>query len=116
MNVLRVCADIANEMVMMDHISRHWARVFPGRLMTVAYERVVSDLEGAARDMLAHCGLPWDDRVLSFHHNKRTVQTASLAQVGSGLFPPLLGCGLWSQHRAASVCLKETSDAYGVDL
>lgn len=47
----------------------------------VPYERIVMDLEGTARDMLSHCGLPWDDSVLRFHENLRTVQTASLAQV-----------------------------------
>lgn len=66
----------------MDQVSHHWSQVFPGKVLQMPYERVVSDLEAAGRDMLQHCGLPWDDAVLHFHENQRTVQTASLAQVG----------------------------------
>ena len=66
----------------MDKISQHWAKVFPGKVLQVPYEGIVADLEGTARGMLKHCGLPWDESVLQFHQNQRTVQTASLAQVG----------------------------------
>ena len=66
---------------MVDKISHHWTKVFPGKVLQVPYESIVADLEAAAKGMLAHCGLPWDDRVLQFHQNQRTVQTASLAQV-----------------------------------
>ena len=69
-------------MLVMDQVSHHWSQVFPGKVLQMPYERVVSDLEAAGRDMLQHCGLPWDDAVLQFHENQRTVQTASLAQVG----------------------------------
>ena len=68
-------------MLAVDAISQHWQHIFPGRVLVVPYERIVMDLEGTARDMLSHCGLPWDDSVLRFHENLRTVQTASLAQV-----------------------------------
>ena len=54
---------------------------FSERVLVVPYERIVMDLEGTARDMLSHCRLPWDESVLHFHKNLRTVQTASLAQV-----------------------------------
>ncbi len=60
----------------------HWHRALPpGRILDVHYEDVVADLEGAARRMVAHCGLPWDARCLDFHRTERNVQTASAAQV-----------------------------------
>lgn len=68
-------------MLVVDAISQHWQHIFPERVLVVPYEKLVMDLEGTARDMLSHCGLPWDDSVLHFHENVRTVQTASLAQV-----------------------------------
>ena len=80
-NDLKHCADIASEMLLVDAISQHWQHIFSERVLVVPYERIVMDLEGAARDMLSHCRLPWDDSVLHFHQNLRTVQTASLAQV-----------------------------------
>ena len=46
----------------------HWHRVLPaGRILDVRYEDVVADLEGAARRIIAHCGLDWDARCLDFH-------------------------------------------------
>jgi hypothetical protein len=59
-----------------------WPRVLPpGRILDVRYEDVVADLEGSARRVVAHCGLPWDARCLDFHRNGRAVRSASAAQV-----------------------------------
>ena len=88
-------------MLLVDEISQHWQHIFPGRVLVMPYERIVMDLEGAARDMLSHCGLPWDDSVLHFHENVRTVQTASLAQVGCCCFLLLAG----------NACSRNTSHA-----
>lgn len=88
--------DIASEMLLVDEISRHWQHIYPGRVLVMPYERIVMDLEGAAHDMLTHCGLPWDDSVLHFHENVRTVQTASLAQVRQKLYRTSIG--KWKQY------------------
>jgi len=42
---------------------------------------VVDDLEKASRMLLAFCGLDWDKECLSFHKNRRQIQTASYGQV-----------------------------------
>jgi tetratricopeptide (TPR) repeat protein len=65
----------------------HWRSVVPpGAILDVSYEDVVDDLEGQARRLIAYCGLPWDDRCLSFHRNSRPVKTASTVQVRQPLF------------------------------
>jgi tetratricopeptide (TPR) repeat protein len=65
----------------------HWRSVLPpGDILDVAYEDVVDDLEGQARRMIDYCGLPWDDRCLSFHRTIRPVKTASAVQVRQPLF------------------------------
>lgn len=65
----------------------HWHRILPpGRILDVQYEDVVADLEGQARRILAHCGLPWDERCLAFHKTDRTVRTASVAQVRQPIY------------------------------
>ena len=65
----------------------HWRRVLPpGRVLDVHYEDVVDDVEGAARRILAHCGLDWDARCLDFHRTERSVQTASAAQVRKPIY------------------------------
>jgi hypothetical protein len=58
----------------------------PGAILDVSYEEVVDDLAGQARRLIDYCGLPWDDRCLSFHRTVRPVKTASLVQVRKPLF------------------------------
>ena len=70
----------------------HWHRVLPaGRILVVNYEDVVADLEGAARRVVAHCGLPWDQRCLDFHRTERVVRTSSAAQVRKPIYASSIG-------------------------
>ena len=65
----------------------HWRSVLPaGALLDVSYEDVVDNLEEQARRLIDYCGLPWDDRCLSFHENRRHVTTASNVQVRRPLY------------------------------
>jgi len=65
----------------------HWRRVLPPRrILDVRYEDVVADLEGQARRILAHCGLPWDEHCLAFHQTDRPVSTASATQVRQPIY------------------------------
>jgi Flp pilus assembly protein TadD len=70
----------------------HWRRVLPlGRVLDVRYEDVVADVEGAARRLLAHCGLDWDERCLAFHRTERPIRTASAVQVRQSIFDTSVG-------------------------
>jgi len=70
----------------------HWQRVLPpGRILNVRYEDVVEDLEGAARRIVARCGLEWDDACLSFHQGDRVVLTASASQVRKPIYRSSVG-------------------------
>jgi tetratricopeptide (TPR) repeat protein len=70
----------------------HWRRVLPqGRILDVRYEEVVSDLEGLARRITAHCGLHWDERCLSFYQTERPVLTASAMQVRQPIYKNSVG-------------------------
>jgi hypothetical protein len=70
----------------------HWRRVLPpGRILDVHYEQVVSDLEGQARRIVAHCGLHWDERCLSFYQTERPVPTASAMQVRQPIYKNSVG-------------------------
>jgi tetratricopeptide (TPR) repeat protein len=63
-------------------LMRHWQNVLPdGSILDLRYEDMVADTEGQARRLLDYLGLPWDERCLNFHENKRIVRTASAAQV-----------------------------------
>ncbi|MGO8918219.1 MAG: tetratricopeptide repeat-containing sulfotransferase family protein [Stellaceae bacterium] len=70
----------------------HWRSVLPAdRFIEVDYERVVDDLEGAARRLIAFCGLSWDEACLRFHQTARAVRSASMNQVRRPLYRSSLG-------------------------
>lgn len=59
----------------------HYRRVLPIPIHEVRYEELVDDPERVTRDLVAFCGLEWDDACLRFHANPRTVNTPSVHQV-----------------------------------
>jgi tetratricopeptide (TPR) repeat protein len=64
-----------------DRLSRHWKRIFPQRFFEHAYEALLTDPEAQVRRLLDFCGLDFDAACLEFHRTRRTVRTASAAQV-----------------------------------
>ncbi len=64
-----------------ERLMTHWRAVLGERVLGVRYEAVVTDLGQSARRLVAHCGLPWDDEVLRYTENRRSVATASTWQV-----------------------------------
>jgi hypothetical protein len=60
-------------------------------MLDLHYEDLVSDPEGQARRIVAHCGLDWDSRCLDFHRTRRTVRTASTIQVRQPIYRSAVG-------------------------
>jgi len=58
----------------------HWQRVLPDRFLTVQYEDVVADLDGAVSRLLQYCGLPWEAGCLDFSASRRIISTMSTVQ------------------------------------
>ena len=77
-------------------IMTHWRKVLPGVVHDVRYEDFVADQEGQTRALMAHLGLPWDDKVLSFHETDRPVRTASAAQVRQPMYQGSVD--LWKRY------------------
>ena len=84
-------AEIGAYFKMHDSLLRHWDEVLPGFVRHVRYEDIVGALEPGARDLLAFCDLPWDERCLDFHRTERPVRTASHAQVRQPLYRNAIG-------------------------
>ena len=78
--------DIARYYRAYAQLMAHWDRVLPGKVLRVQYERVVDDLEGQVRRVLAHLGLPFEPACLEFHSTARSVRTASSEQVRRPLY------------------------------
>jgi hypothetical protein len=77
----------------------HWRKVLPVPLLEVDYEETVADLEGAARKLVAFCGLEWEPACLEFHRAKRPVRTASTLQVRRPVFTTSVG--RWKHYQGA---------------
>jgi tetratricopeptide (TPR) repeat protein len=69
----------------------HWSEICSIRMIEVAYEDFVADLEGETRRLLAFLELEWDPGCLDFHENPRLVRTASHAQVRRPLYASSVG-------------------------
>lgn len=75
-----------------EQLMAHWHAVLPpGRILDVVYEDMVADFEPQARRLVAHAGLPWDDRCLAFHETERPVRTASALQVRQPIYNRSVG-------------------------
>jgi tetratricopeptide (TPR) repeat protein len=69
----------------------HWRRQFPGQVLDVHYDQLVTDPEAAARAVLGHCGLDWEPAVLAIEARTDAVATASAAQVREPIHRRFLG-------------------------
>lgn len=82
----------AQKYVTFDRLIAHWRDVLPSdRFMVLQYEDLVANQEARTRDLLAFCGLSWDDRALAFHENTAGVATPSARQVRQAMNTKAVG-------------------------
>jgi tetratricopeptide (TPR) repeat protein len=95
-----------------QQLMAHWRRVLPqDRIFDVRYEDVVADVEGEARRIIAHCGLPWDDSCLAFHETKRPIRTASATQVRQPIYKSAVGrWRVYEQHLGPLLTALESAE------
>ncbi len=67
-------------------LMNHWDEVLPGRVLHVAYEDLVEDLEPQVGRLLRYCGLEPEPACLQFYRTARSINTASSEQVRQPLF------------------------------
>jgi tetratricopeptide (TPR) repeat protein len=95
-----------------EQVMEHWHKVLPpGVMIDAHYEDFVDDLEGAARRVLNHCDLDWEDACRDFHETKRAVRTASLMQVRKPVYRGSIGA--WRRYGEH---LEPLAQALGVDI
>jgi hypothetical protein len=89
-----------------DDLIAHWRNVLPpSRFMEISYEDIVLDQEVQTRDLLAFCGLSWDEACLRFHENLAPVSTASSVQVRQPLYSGSIG--RWKKYGSRLASLKD---------
>jgi len=97
--------------VMYHELMRHWREVLPtDRMLHMPYESIVTDFENQARRLVAYLGLPWDERCLGFHENRRVVRTASVAQVRRPIYATSVA--RWKAYEAHLGELREIVAGY----
>ncbi|SHK06419.1 Flp pilus assembly protein TadD, contains TPR repeats [Shimia gijangensis] len=69
----------------------HWQDLYPDRILTLDYKDIVSDIEGASREMAKFCGLDWIAEMAAPEKNTAMVRTASVTQVRQGVHQKSLG-------------------------
>jgi len=67
-------------------LMQHWYSILPGFLYPLHYEKLVTNQKEEISKLLRFCGLNWEDNVLSFQNNKRSIRTASVVQVRQKIY------------------------------
>lgn len=91
----------------------HWRTVLPGRIIDVAYEDVVEDLEGEAKRLIASLGLDWEPACLAFHESEAATMTGSAAQVRKKIYASSVG--RWRDYEEQLKPLADKLEAAGID-
>lgn len=92
-------------------LMEHWRRILPpAALFEVDYEAMVEDQARVTREMLAFCGLNWDDACLRPEANRRAVLTASHWQVRQPVYSSSIGRG--KHYESWLGPLKELTDGF----
>ncbi len=64
-----------------ERLMEHWRNVLPAEVYhETQYEELVNDRELRSRELIAFCGLDWDDACMLPEQNERQVRTASVWQ------------------------------------
>jgi len=79
-------SDLGEYFKAFQRILAFWRKKLAGRFYEITYEDLIADPETQTRDLIAACGLDWEDQCLSFHENKRRVDTLSVHQVRQPIY------------------------------
>ncbi len=112
--------ELANFFIDYRNIMEFWHKIFPGQIYACNYDLLTFNQEKETRSLIEYCGLRWQDDLLSFEKNKRSVKTASVGQVREGLYQTSVGS--WEKYQKelkplyeilnVSGCLKEWDQTY----
>jgi hypothetical protein len=83
--------DVARYYIAYRRMMEHWREALPGRIIDVAYEDMVANVETEARSLLERLGLPSDPACLQFYKNQTAAMTGSAAQVRKKIYASSVG-------------------------
>lgn len=77
-------------------VMKYWQTLFPGDIIRMQYEDVVTQFDSEVKRLLHFCDLPYEEACAHFHKTKRSVRTASSEQVRQPIFTS--GMDQWRQY------------------
>lgn len=104
--------DTGHYFILFDRLMAHWKRAFPGRILEVQYEALVTEQERNSRAIVSHCGLEWDAACLAFEKNDTPVATASAVQVRAPIYTTALG--RWKRYQSRLGPLRDMLEDAGI--
>jgi tetratricopeptide (TPR) repeat protein len=69
-----------------EDLMMHWSKIYKNKFYEIDYEKLVENKEKEIKKIIKYLELEWDANCLNFHKNKRSVSTASLAQVRKPIY------------------------------
>lgn len=106
--------DIGRYYVGFDRLMAHWCRVFPGRILEIRYEDLVTEQEPSVHRLLQFCGLPWDDACLQSERNAAPVNTPNAWQVRAPVYRDAMG--RWTKYAAQLSELRALLEQAGIAI
>lgn len=91
--------DILEHIFAERRMMAHWNQLYPGAILTVDYERLVSSPQEEVTRVLSFLGLPYEGSCLEFHRTPGPVRTASVWQVREPLHDRSVG--RWRHYESA---------------
>ena len=105
--------ELARYYVAYQKLMAHWQQQLPGVIHTVSYEALVNNAEQEAKQLIAYCGLEWQEQCLRFYENKQASTTASATQVRQPIYQSSIN--KWQAYQQALQPVKAILEAAGID-
>ncbi len=78
--------DVAHYYGLYQDLMQFWRGIFPNRIYDLTYEKLTENQLEETQKLLTYLELDWQDTVIDFHKNTRSVATASSQQVRSKMY------------------------------
>ena len=98
-------SDLGKYYLLYRDLMSFWNNLLKDKIYNIEYENLINDNEREIKKLLNYCDLQWDENCITFYNNKKSVSTASLAQVRRPIYKSSIQ--KWKNY---SEELKELSD------
>ena len=78
--------DTAEFFISYNNIMKFWNVKFSEKIINIKYENLVDNFELEVKNLFKNLNLKWEDQVLKFYDNARSVETASFLQVRKNIY------------------------------